>query len=240
MKGGDRAMNAFCFAPPVPPSVAVAGTAARLAVHRIYCVGRNYAEHAREMGVEAARAGPVFFMKPADAVVENGQAVPYPSATSNLHHEIELVVALKSGGRGIAPERALGHVFGYAAGNDLTRRDLQARAKERGGPWDAAKGFDASAPLAAVRPAAAGHLSRGRIWLKVNGQLRQEADIGDMLFTVPQVIAALSDLFELRCGDLIFTGTPAGVGALAVGDEVEGGVEGLEVLRHRIAPQAQD
>ena len=133
-------MNAFSVAPQPPPSVAVAGTGARFPVHRIYCVGRNYAEHAREMGVDPAREGPVFFMKPPDAVVESGSTVAYPSATEKLHHEIELVVALKSGGRNIAAEQALGHVFGYAAGNDLTRRDLQEKAKERGAPWDAAPG----------------------------------------------------------------------------------------------------
>jgi len=229
-------MSDFCFPPGPPPSVAVAGTAARFPVHRIYCVGRNYAEHAREMGHDPRQDAPVFFSKPADAVMPNGAAIAYPSVTTNLHHEIELVVALGSGGRDLDAGAALGCVFGYAAGNDLTRRDLQNAAKERGAPWDAAKGFDESAPLAALRPASAGHVSRGRIWLKVNGVLRQESDVADMVFAVPQVIAALSKLYELRAGDLIFTGTPAGVGALKVGDAVEGGVEGLEVLRHSIAP----
>ncbi|HUA88335.1 MAG TPA: fumarylacetoacetate hydrolase family protein [Steroidobacteraceae bacterium] len=229
-------MSDFCFPPGPPPSVAVAGTAARFPVHRIYCVGRNYAEHAREMGHDPRQDTPVFFSKPPDAVMPNGAAIAYPSVTTNLHHEIELVVALGSGGRDLDAGAALGCVFGYAAGNDLTRRDLQNAAKERGAPWDAAKGFDESAPLAALRPASAGHVSRGRIWLKVNGVLRQESDVADMVFAVPQVIAALSKLYELRAGDLIFTGTPAGVGALKVGDAVEGGVEGLEVLRHSIAP----
>ncbi len=229
-------MNTLCFAPGEAPAVAVAGSAARFPVHRIYCVGRNYAEHAREMGRDPATEPPVFFMKPADAVVANGSAVPYPPATGNLHHEIELVVALGSGGSNIAPGEALAHVFGYAAGNDLTRRDLQSAAKARGGPWDAAKGFDHSAPLAALRPAAQGHVSAGRIWLTVNGELRQESNVADMIYPVPQVIAALSRLFELRAGDLIFTGTPAGVGPLTVGDRIEGGVEGLETLRHTIAP----
>ena len=229
-------MSDFCFPPGPPPSVAVAGTAARFPVHRIYCVGRNYAEHAREMGHDPRQDTPVFFSKPPDAVMPNGAAIAYPSVTTNLHHEIELVVALGSGGRDLDAGAALGCVFGYAAGNDLTRRDLQNAAKERGAPWDAAKGFDESAPLAALRPASAGHVSRGRIWLKVNGVLRQESDVADMVFAVPQVIAALSRLYQLRAGDLIFTGTPAGVGALKVGDAVEGGVEGLEVLRHSIAP----
>ena len=153
------------------------GTPRRFPVHRIYCVGRNYAEHVREMGADPQREPPVFFSKPADAMSANGAAVPYPPATANLQHEIELVVALGSGGRDIAAAQALAHVFGYAAGNDLTRRDLQAAAKARGQPWDAAKGFDFSAPLAAIRPVAAGHPTHGRIWLEVNGVLRQESDL---------------------------------------------------------------
>ena len=228
-------MKSFCFAPGEPPSVAVAGSAARFPVHRIYCVGRNYAEHVREMGNDPKDAAPVFFMKPADAVVESGSAVPYPPATADLHHEIELVVALHSGGREIAPRSALQHVFGYAAGNDLTRRDLQNAARARGQPWDTSKGFDHSAPLAAIRPVALGHVTAGRIWLKVNGELRQEADVGQMIVDVPHVIAALSRLYELKQGDLIFTGTPSGVGPLRIGDAVEGGVEGLPVLRHTVA-----
>jgi fumarylpyruvate hydrolase len=188
----------------------------------------------REMGTDPRDAAPVFFMKPADAVVPSGSAVPYPQATAELHHEIELVVALKSGGRDIAAAAALAHVFGYAAGNDLTRRDLQNAAKARGEPWDAAKGFDRSAPIGTIRPVALGHVRAGRIWLKVNGELRQAADVSQMVFDVPQVIAALSKLYELRGGDLIFTGTPAGVAALKVGDEVEGGIEGLPLLRHTL------
>jgi fumarylpyruvate hydrolase len=228
-------MNAFCFPPDTTPSVAVAATPQRFPVRRIYCVGRNYADHVREMGADPQREPPVFFMKPADAVLANGAAVPYPPATANLQHEIELVVALGSGGRDIGVAQALRHVFGYAAGNDLTRRDLQTVAKARGQPWDAAKGFDFSAPLAAIRPAGDGHPTHGRIWLEVNGVLRQESDVSQMLWDVPHIIAALSRLYELRAGDLIFTGTPAGVGALKVGDRVAGGVEGLEVLRHSVA-----
>jgi fumarylpyruvate hydrolase len=232
---GASAMTAFCFAPEQTPSVAVAGSAARFPVHRIYCVGRNYAAHVREMGADPARQAPVFFMKPADALVANGAAIPYPQGTANLHHEIELVVALASGGRGITPAQAGAHVFGYAAGNDLTRRDLQNAAKEHGQPWDSAKGFDHSAPLAALCARVQGEVRSGRIWLKVNGVLRQEADVAQMLWDVPHIIAALSQLYELKAGDLIFTGTPAGVGALRVGDQVEGGIEGLEVLRHSVA-----
>ena len=232
-------MTAFVIPPPAQPSVAVAGSEQRFPVHRIYCIGLNYADHVREFGRDPERAPPVFFMKPADAVVDNGAAVPYPPATTNFHYEIELVVALARGGRDIAARDALGLVFGYAAGNDLTRRDLQSVAKERGEPWDTSKGFDCSAPVAALRPVSAGHVSRGRIWLSVNGAVRQESDLSRMLWDVPQIIAALSRLYELRAGDLIFTGTPAGIGAVKPGDRLEGGIEGLELLRNTIAPPAR-
>ena len=231
-------MTDYVLAPPPVPSVAVAGSAQRFAVHRIYCIGLNYADHVREMGNDPQAAPPVFFMKPADAVVANGAAIAYPSVTGNFHHEIELVVALARGGRDLAPSAALGCVFGYAAGNDLMRCDLQSAAKQRGQPWDTAKGFDQSAPVAAIRPASLGHPTRGRIWLAVNGTLRQESDLAHMIWDVPHVIAELSKLYELAAGDLIFTGTPSGVGALKVGDRLEGGIEGLEVLRNSIAPAA--
>jgi fumarylpyruvate hydrolase len=228
-------MTDFVFPPPVVPSAAISGSAQRFPVHRIYCVGRNYAEHIREMGGDIQREPPVFFMKPADAVMPNEAAIPYPPRTSNFHHEIELVIAVGRGGREIQKDRALEHIFGYAVGNDLTRRDLQFAAKQKGLPWDTSKAFDGSAPLAPIRPATRGHLSRGRIWLTVNGQLRQESDIAEMIWSVPEVIAELSTLFELKPGDLVFTGTPAGVGVLNSGDRIEGGVEGLEALRHSIA-----
>ena len=231
-------MSDYAFPPPPVPSVAVTGAARRFPVHRIYCIGLNYADHIREMGSEPKSAPPVFFMKPADAVVDNGAAIAYPPATGNFHHEIELVVALARGGRNLAPAAALGCVFGYAAGNDLTRRDLQSAAKQRGQPWDTAKGFDHSAPVAALRPAADGHIARGRIWMKVNGVLRQESDLANMIWDVPHVLAELSKLFELSAGDLVFTGTPAGVGPLKPGDELEGGIEGLEVLRNSISAPA--
>ena len=227
-------MSDFALPPPPVPSVAVADSERRFAVHRIYCVGLNYADHVREMGNDPERVPPIFFSKPADAVVGNGAAVPYPPRTTNFHYEIELVVAIGRAGRNVAQERALEHVFGYAAGNDLTRRDLQHAAKERGQPWDTAKGFDCSAPVAAIRPASHGHLNQGRIWLAVNGTLRQESDLKNMLWDVPHIIAELSTFFELRAGDLIFTGTPSGVGPVKPGDRLEGGIEGLELLRNTI------
>jgi len=195
-------------------------------VRRIFCVGRNYPEHAREMGASDLRAPPFFFMKPADAVVASGSSVPFPARTSDLHHEVELVVALG----------ARREVFGYAVGNDLTRRDVQALAKEQGRPWDTAKGFDHSAPVSAIaRAADVGHPARGRIWLEVNGALRQEGDIGDMTWNVDEIIAELSTWFELEAGDLVFTGTPAGVGRLNPGDRVRGGVDGVGILEHAMA-----
>lgn len=232
-------MTEFAIPRPATPSVAVAGTDSRFPVHRIYCIGLNYADHIREFGRDPDQSPPVFFMKPADAVVGNGAPVPYPPATSDFHYEIELVVAIGRSGREISAERALEHVFGYAAGNDLTRRDLQRAAKGRGEPWDTAKGFDHSAPVAAIRPASLGHVSSGRIWLAVNGEPRQESDLSHMIWGVPQIIAALSRLYELAPGDLIFTGTPSGVGPVKPGDRLEGGIAGLEVLRNTIVEAAR-
>jgi fumarylpyruvate hydrolase len=209
------------------PTVAVAGSGLRFPVRRIFCVGRNYPEHAREMGATNLHAPPFFFSKPADAVVASGSVVAFPSRTSDLHHEIELVAALGDGGE----------VFGYAVGNDLTRRDLQALAKKEGRPWDTAKGFDHSAPVTPIVLAAeVGPLSRGRIWLEVNGALRQEGDIGDMIWSVPEILKELSSWFALRPGDLVFTGTPAGVGRLEPGDRVRGGVDGIAILEHTMGP----
>jgi fumarylpyruvate hydrolase len=219
--------------PPVPqPTVEVTGTDARFPVHRIYCVGRNYAKHAREMGMDPDREPPFFFAKPADALVANGTPVPYPSRTANLHHEIELVVAVGAGGREIPVANAPAHVFGYAVGLDLTRRDQQFAAREQGRPWDVAKGFDHSAPVSAIRPAAEmGHLEQGAIWLEVNGEQRQRANLCEMIWSVPEIVAELSTYFELRAGDLIFTGTPEGVGPVQRGDSLVGGIDGLETLR---------
>jgi len=223
------------FAPPLAPTVEVAGTTARFPVHRIYCVGRNYAAHAREMGMDPEREPPFFFTKPADAMVPNGAPVPYPPRTANLHHEIELVVAIGEGGRDIPVANALAHVFGYAVGNDLTRRDLQAAARNDGRPWDVAKGFDHSAPLTAIRRVAdVGHPESGAIWLEVNGEARQRADLSEMIWDVPEIIAELSTYFELRPGDLVFTGTPAGVGPVQRGDSLVGGIDGLDTLRTTI------
>jgi len=215
-------MSDIFAVPKLPsPTVAVAGTTQRFPVRRIYCVGRNYAEHAREMGAPVDRETPTFFMKPADAVVADGATLAYPSGTSNLHHEVELVVALGSGGTYIDPGAALGHVFGYAVGIDLTRRDLQAAAKAKGLPWDTSKGFDGSAPISAIHRAdRIGHPTYGELAIVVNGEARQRTDIGDMIFDVPSIIHELSKLFELAPGDLIFTGTPAGVGPLLRGDHV--------------------
>lgn len=217
------------------PTVAVAGSSLRFPVRRIFCVGRNYAEHAREMGASDSRAPPFFFSKPADAVMSAGSAVPYPSRTANLHHEIELVVALGGGGCDVNPGDALDLIYGYAVGNDLTRRDVQNAMKEQGKPWDIAKGFDHAAPLSAIAPVAdIGHPERGRIWLEVNSAPRQQGDIADMIWSVPEVIAELSTWFELAPGDLIFTGTPAGVGPLKPGDRVRGGVDGVGLLEHTV------
>lgn len=217
-------------------SVAIAGADARFPVHRIYCIGRNYAEHAAEMGASVDRGNPVFFCKPADAVVEDGASIAYPLGTSELHHEVEMVVALHSGGANITEADALLHVFGYGVGLDLTRRDLQAAAKAKGMPWDTAKAFDHSAPLSALHPAAAiGHPRHAALTLEVNGHRRQHADIAQMIFAVPEIIARLSRLFALQAGDLIFTGTPAGVGPLRRGDAYHARLAEIAQLRGNIA-----
>ncbi|HJP98811.1 MAG TPA: fumarylacetoacetate hydrolase family protein [Rhodanobacteraceae bacterium] len=227
----------FVFDVPCTPGVPVAGNVARFPVHRIYCIGRNYADHAKEMGAQAvSRANPVFFMKPADAIVPEGGDIPYPPATGELHHEVEMVVALSSGGRDIAPADALDCVFGYGVGLDLTRRDLQAAMKARGLPWDVAKGFDASAPVSDLRAATEiGHPQHARLSLTVNGQVRQDTDIADMIFAVPEIISELSKLFELKAGDLIFTGTPAGVGPLERGDTFRASLQDIAGLEGCIA-----
>lgn len=225
--------------PPPQPFLHVAGQSAFFAVRRIWCVGRNYAAHAREMGADPDREPPFFFAKPADALVpalqDGAVTVPYPPKTANLHHEVELVVAIGTRGVNIAADKALAHVFGYAVGLDLTRRDLQAAAKKLAQPWEMAKGFDASAPCSAVLPAAEWPDHTARIELDVNGTRRQEAALDDMIWSVADVIACLSQFVALEPGDLIFTGTPEGVGPLLPGDVAVASVTGLPELTVRIA-----
>jgi fumarylpyruvate hydrolase len=218
--------------PPAPtPSLPIAGSSDRFAVRRIYCVGRNYAEHAREMGHDPDREPPFFFSKPADALLADGAGLPYPPMTDDLHFEAELVVALGLGGANIPAADALAHVWGYAAGNDFTRRDLQAAAKKLGRPWDMAKGFDHSAACGVLVPVAqAGNLMQGNIRLSVDGELRQDAGLVDMIWPVTEIIAALSCMVTLAPGDLIYTGTPAGVGRVQRGQTVTVEVDGLPTL----------
>jgi fumarylpyruvate hydrolase len=225
----------YVFAPPACVSAAITGSDDRFPVRRIFCVGRNYADHVREMGGDPKSEPPIFFTKPADALVPSGSSVPYPPGTQNLHHEVELVVALHRGGTRIPAETALDHVYGYAVGNDLTRRDMQSQARSRGQPWDMAKGFDASAQIARIQPVGRfGHPSTNAIWLKVNGEERQRSTLDQMIWSVPEIISGLSALVALQAGDLIYTGTPEGVGALVPGDVVTAGIEGLDELEFRI------
>ncbi len=227
----------FNIDPPPQVSVAVRGSDSRFPVRRVYCVGRNYEAHAREMGKDPTREPPFMFQKPADAVIEGGSVIAYPPQTGNFHHEIELVVAIARGGRNIGIDRANEHVFGYAVGIDLTRRDLQLAARDAGRPWEWGKAFDHSAPcVPIVRAAEIGHPSKGRIWLSVNGSVKQDADISQLIWSVPEVIAFVSASMALAPGDLIFTGTPAGVGPLVTGDAVTGGIDGIGEIGIRIGP----
>ena len=228
-------MSDFVIAPPALVAVPVSG-GGRFPVRRIFCVGRNYPEHAREMGHDPQREPPFFFTRPADAVVTSGAETPYPPATTDLHHEIELVVAIGKEGAAIAVADALDHVWGYAAGIDLTRRDLQAAAKKLARPWDMAKAFDHSAPIGDIVPATRiGHPAKGPIALTINGRGRQLGDIADMVWPVPDAIAYLSTLVTLMPGDLIFTGTPAGVSSVERGDLLEGTIAGVGTVSTRIA-----
>jgi fumarylpyruvate hydrolase len=216
------------------PSLQVVGTDARFPVHRIYCVGRNYGDHVAEMGNDPKKP-PIFFSKPADAIVASGAQIPYPPHTNNFHHELELVVAIGTGGADILMSSALDHVYGYGIGVDLTRRDLQKAAKESGTPWDTAKGFDSSAPCGAISPVADNkHPLNTHIWLTVNDEVWQETQTSAMIYNVPETIAELSKLYTLVPGDLIFTGTPAGVGPLVPGDRIACGGDGLEGLAFSI------
>ena len=225
----------YVIDPPALPSLPVIGREERFPIRRIFCIGRNYAEHAREMGATVDASAPMFFCKPADAVVTDGGDVPYPSATSDLHHEVEMVVALKAGGRDLDATQATQAIFGYGVGLDLTRRNLQAIAKAKSHPWDVAKGFDHSAPVSTLRAAGDASLQADtRISLEVNGSMRQQGRLGDMVHGVADIIVALSRLFELKPGDLIFTGTPAGVAALQRGDVFRAELENIAVLEGRI------
>jgi fumarylpyruvate hydrolase len=234
---------AYVFAAPPQVVVPVANSSDLFPVRRIYCIGRNYEEHAKEMGF-SGREPPFFFAKPADAllpVADGTGEMPYPPETANLHHEMELVVAIGRRGRRIAAVDAPAHIWGYAVGLDMTRRDLQGEAKKLGRPWEVGKGFDCSAPVGSVRPIAkTGEITRGRIWLKVNGETRQASDVAKMIWSVNETIGHLSKYFELMPGDLIFTGTPEGVAAVVPGDVLEGGVDGVGTLRVKIAPPVSD
>jgi fumarylpyruvate hydrolase len=225
----------YVFEPNQIACVSVLDTSAKFPVHRIYCVGQNYADHVREMGGEPQQAPPVFFSKPADAIVTDNKDVPYPSATNSLHYEVELVIALGKGGRNIAAKAALDCVYGYAVGIDFTRRDLQAAAKSAGRPWDAAKGFDGSAPISAINPVARiGHPSNSVIELSVNGELKQQSNIENMIWSVEEIIAELSSFFELASGDLIYTGTPAGVSSVVAGDSISAAVQDVGEMNFKV------
>lgn len=229
----------YVLEPEAPVSIPVDGSDARFPVRRIYCVGRNYAAHAREMGFDPTREPPFFFCKPADAIVPvaDGQIgeVSYPSQTSEFQHEIELVVAIDRAGRDIPVERANEHVWGYAVGLDMTRRDLQLKLRDKGRPWELGKAFDQSAPIGPLLPASRiGHPTAGAIWVRVDGQDRQRSDIAKLIWSVPEIIANLSTYFELRPGDLIFTGTPEGVGSVQAGQTMLGGIDGLGELSVRV------
>ena len=219
---------AYAIQPPDVTTVPVRDTGSEFPVARIFCVGRNYAEHTIEMGGDPDREPPFFFMKPADAVVPTGSRLPFPTQTNELHHEIELVVAMGKGGVDIDQQEALAHVYGYAVGLDMTRRDLQSQAKKAGRPWDMAKGFDESAPTSPIRPASEiGHPDRGEIWLRVDDELRQSGDLSQQIWKVPEAISYLSGLVTLRPGDLLMTGTPSGVGRIEPGNRLQGHIDGI-------------
>ena len=214
------------------PAIAVSGGEDRFPVRRIYCIGRNYGAHAREMGHDPDREPPFWFAKPADAIVANNSVINYPPRTENLHHEIELVVAIGKAGADVTVGDALDYVSGYAVGIDLTRRDLQKEAKSLGRPWVTAKGFDQSAPVSALHMVAdIGHPTSGRIWLSVNDEIRQQGDLNELIWSVAEAVAELSTLFALSPGDLIFTGTPAGVGPVVAGDQITGGIDGIDEIK---------
>lgn len=227
--------GAYIFEPAPTPTLAVEGTQAQFPIHRIYCVGRNFADHAVEMGHDPNKEPPFFFQKNPDNILPVGQEFPYPSVSKDVHHEIELVVALHKGGSDIPAEEALGCVFGYAVGLDMTRRDLQGEAKKLGRPWETGKAFEHSAPCGALHSASdVGHPAEGDVWLKINGEMRQSGNLNQMIWKVPEMISYLSRLFELKPGDLIFAGTPAGVGPVARGDEMHGHIAGIGEIRFKV------
>ena len=226
---------AYVISAPELPTLPVRGTNGLFPVHRIYCVGRNYAAHAIEMGFDPNREPPFFFQKNPDSLVPSGGEFPYPDKSSDVHHEIELVVALGKGGKNIPREQALDHVYGYAVGIDMTRRDLQGEAKKMGRPWEVGKAFEFAAPCSEIVPAAEiGHPDKGAVWLKLNGGLRQQGDLNQLIWKVPEVICYLSGLFTLAPGDLIYTGTPAGVGPVVRGDVLHGGVDGVGEIEIKV------
>jgi fumarylpyruvate hydrolase len=229
----------YVFPPAPQASIAVAGSEDRIPVRRIFCVGRNYAAHAVEMGKDPERDPPFFFTKPADAVVMDGETVAYPPETANFHYEAELVVVIGKGGVNIAEEDTHDHIWGYAVGNDLTRRDLQLEAREKGRPWDWGKAFDRSAVIGPVHPVASvGHPAKGSIKLTVNGETKQDADLTELIWSVPEIVSILSHTMTLQPGDVIMTGTPAGVGQLQIGDVCEVSIEGLGKITTPIGPKA--
>ena len=228
-------MTRYVIDPPTPASLPVRGSDARFPVRRVYCVGRNYAAHAIEMGHDPDREDPFFFQKNPDDLLTDGADFPYPDKSNDVHHEIEMSVALAKGGRNISLESALDHVWGYGVALDMTRRDLQGACKKAGRPWEIGKAFDHSAPASELVAASEiGHPADGAIWLKINGEVRQEGDLNQLIWKVPEMIAYLSGLFTLAPGDIILSGTPAGVGPVARGDELEGHVDGVGDLRIRV------
>lgn len=233
-------MNNYLFDPEIT-TVAIAASNQRFPARRVYCVGRNYADHAREMGHDPDREPPFFFTKHPDSLLPSGCDLPYPPGSQDVHHEIEMVVAIQTGGKNIEVSEALNHVYGYAIGLDMTRRDLQAHAKKNGHPWATAKGFDHAAPISPIVPATKiGHPAQGKIHLTVNDLTRQTGDLADMIWTVPEIISYLSNLFELKAGDLIFTGTPAGVSAVQVGDQIKGTIESIGEIQIQVVEASTD
>jgi fumarylpyruvate hydrolase len=226
----------FVIPAPKAPTLPIAGESMRFPIRRIFCVGRNYAEHSREMGHDPTRELPFFFTKDTYSLVAGNGTFPYPPLSNDVHHEIELVAAIGKAGKNIPAEKALKHIYGYAVGLDMTRRDLQGEAKKTGRPWEVGKAFDKAALCSKIRPATkSGHPKKGLVWLKINGDLRQKGDISEMIWNVPEIVMHLSRLFPLAPGDLIFTGTPAGVGPVKKGDVLEGGVDGIATLKVRVA-----